>query len=174
MRIGPGLPAARVASEHARASLLDAPPPGYQVLRAASAPLPGASPDAVGEALTTWRLHRLAGLRVDADGPARPGSTVVSELVVGPLALAAPCRVLDVVRTDDVVALIYATLPGHPEHGVERFAVERGLGGLVLTVTAVSRPGRWFVRAGGRAARAVQARVTERYLAAALHVARGG
>lgn len=173
MRIGPGPPAARAASEHPAAALLDAPPPGFEALRA-SQPLPGGSPDVVGDALTTWRLHRLAGLRVDADGPAHPGSTVVSELVVGPLALAAPCRVLDVVRTDDVVALVYATLPGHPEHGVERFAVERGPGGLVFTVTAVSRPGRWFVRAGGRATRAVQARVTERYLAAALHVAHGG
>ncbi|WP_019135300.1 DUF1990 family protein [Cellulomonas massiliensis] len=173
MRIGPGLAAASAAGEHPSAALLAAPPPGFRVLSAAT-PLPGGSPRAVGEALTTWRLHRLAGLRVDADGPARAGSTVVSELAVGPLVLAAPCRVLEVVRSDDVVALVYASLPGHPEHGVERFAVERGPDGLVFRVTAVSRPGRWFVRAGGPVARAVQARVTERYLAAALHVAHAG
>jgi len=173
VRIGPRLDAALAAREHPPASLLDDPRPPFRVLRVVQ-PIPGSSPAVVGEALTTWRRHRLAGLRVEADGPARPGSTVVSGLVVGSVTVAAPCRVLDVVRSDDVVSLVYATLPGHPEDGVERFSVERGPTGLVFTVTAVSRPGRWFVRAGGPVARAVQSRVTERYVAAALRLAGDG
>ncbi|MDI5942405.1 DUF1990 family protein, partial [Micromonospora sp. DH15] len=49
-------------------------------------PLPVGSFDAAGAAVLGWRLHRAAGVRIDATAPrAAPGVTVVSRLGGGPL-----------------------------------------------------------------------------------------
>jgi uncharacterized protein (UPF0548 family) len=125
-------------------------PPGYQHLRhracLGAAPLP-----AVGNAILGWRMHRAAGARVTASAPrAAPGVDLTVGLGLGPLRINAPCRVVWTVTEPDRVGFAYGTLPGHPERGEESFVAERGPDGRVwFTVTAFSRPARWFTRAGG-------------------------
>ncbi|GAA2167730.1 DUF1990 family protein [Humibacillus xanthopallidus] len=61
----------------------------------------------------------------------------------------------------------YATLQGHPESGEERFVLDHDIDGDIrFTVTAVSRPASQLARLGGPISRAVQGRMTQRYLAA--------
>lgn len=94
----------------------------------------------------TWRLHRTAGVRVEADGPAAPGARVVSLLGAGPLVLRGPCRVL---WADDE-GFGYGSLPGHPVAGEEAFRVTRDDAGDVwLEVEAYSRPASTLTRVAG-------------------------
>ncbi|QGQ19995.1 DUF1990 family protein [Cellulomonas sp. JZ18] len=94
----------------------------------------------------TWRLHRAAGVRVEADGPAAAGAHVVSLLGAGPLVLRAPCRVL---WADDE-GFAYGSLPGHPVAGEEAFRVTRDDAGDVwLEVEAYSRPAVPLTRVAG-------------------------
>ncbi len=61
----------------------------------------------------------------------------------------------------------YGTLPGHPESGEEAFIVEQhDDDSVTFTITAFSRPATWLARLGGPLGRAVQDRVTARYLRA--------
>lgn len=148
------------------ASWLEQPPAGYGRFRV-STDVHGVSLADAGAALLGWSLHRAVGLRVVAGGPARAGETVVVGVPLGPLAWAAPCRVLEVVHEPDAVGFTYATLPGHPEHGVERFTFAAAPGGLTFVVEAVSRPSLAVARAVPVVADAAQRFVTRRYLAAA-------
>jgi uncharacterized protein (UPF0548 family) len=122
----------------------------------------------LGDRLRDWTLHRRAGLRVRADGPVRPGGTVALAVPLGPrgtLWATAPCRVTAVYDEPDRAGFRYATLPGHPERGVEEFVFERGPDGVRFTVEAVSVPALWQRRVPPYDA--VQRAVTRRYLAAA-------
>lgn len=103
------------------------------------------------EAVLTWRMHRAAGIRVEASADrAAPGVTVRAGVGVGPLRLAAPCEVVWVAEEPDRAGFGYGTLPGHPESGEESFVVTRdGKGRVWFTITAFSRPDRWFTRAAG-------------------------
>ena len=106
---------------------------------------------AAGDAILGWRMHRAAGTRIEASAPrATPGVEVTVGLGVGRLRITAPCRVVWIVEEDDRVGFAYGTLPGHPEHGEESFVAGRAADGRVwFTVTAFSRPARWFTRAAG-------------------------
>ncbi|RVW03367.1 DUF1990 domain-containing protein [Rhodococcus spongiicola] len=119
---------------------------------------------AASDALLGWDIHRRAGMRVDADAPtAESGSDVILRW----FGFTIPCRVVYVVDEPDRRGFAYGTLSGHPESGEERFCVERGADGAVqATITAFSRPGRWFTRLGDPIARAVQRLMTRRYLGA--------
>ncbi|GII87228.1 DUF1990 domain-containing protein [Sphaerisporangium siamense] len=125
-------------------------PPGYHHLRrryvVGEAPALGRAADA----LLTWRVHAALGLRPRATAPrATPGAVVVNRLGIGPLALTAPCRIIWTVEEEDRAGFAYGTLPGHPESGEESFLLEVAPGGkLTLTVTAFTRPGRWYSRLG--------------------------
>lgn len=102
---------------------------------------------ALGDDLLTWRVPRAAGVRVDADGPARAGTRVVSRPGLGPVRLAAPCVVVAVDRAECHTAFAYGTLPGHPFRGEELFAVERDAEGtLWFVVEAFSAPVAWWAR----------------------------
>ncbi|MFI9489662.1 DUF1990 family protein [Promicromonospora sp. NPDC052451] len=163
---------ARAVTERpkAEAGWLDAPPPRARVLRERVVVRPGTELAAVADALFTWRVHRGAGLAIAPTGPAEPGATVVQGVQVGPLWFAAPCRVLDVVRGPDEAGFTYATLPRHPETGVERFRVRRDGDGVVFEIHAVARHDFWGSRILPWAARGVQDRVTRGYLRAARDV----
>lgn len=103
---------------------------------------------ALGDDLMAWRIPSAAGVRVDADGPVRPGVRVVSRPGLGPLRLAAPCVVVAVDEAACHTAFAYGTLPGHPFRGEELFAVERDTDGSVwFVVEAFSRPAVWWARA---------------------------
>jgi uncharacterized protein (UPF0548 family) len=146
---------------------LDAPPARSRVLRERVALGPRASLTAVADALLGWGVHRGGGLVILSSGPAEVGTTVVQGVRVGPLWFAAPCRVVDVVREPDEAGFTYATLPGHPETGVESFRVRRDGEGLVFEIHAVARHDFWGSRILPRIAHRVQDRVTRGYLAAA-------
>lgn len=118
------------------------------------------------EALMTWEMHRKAGLSVEAaTRPVELGGDVRLTWSVGPARVAIPCRVVRVVDEANIRGFAYGTLPGHPEQGEESFMVRLDHAGAVtLEIVAFSRPGRWWSRLGAPVARAVQRRVTDRYL----------
>jgi uncharacterized protein (UPF0548 family) len=107
-----------------------------------------------------WDMHRAAGLRVEATGPAVEGATSVSRLGVGPFALTAPCRVVWSVDEEGPTRRAgfgYGTLPRHPELGEEGFLVTMAPSGEVtFELAAFSRAGRWYVTLAGPLARAGQ------------------
>jgi uncharacterized protein (UPF0548 family) len=122
-------------------------------------------------ALMSWRVHRAAGLKVLADGDARPGLRVVSRLALG---LTAPCQVVYVIDEPGRRGFAYGTLRGHPECGEESFVVTIGKDGEVLfTVRAFARPGTLLARATGPAGRVAQRLVTERYVRGMRRLAAG-
>ncbi|MET8115670.1 DUF1990 family protein [Streptomyces prasinus] len=107
------------------------------------------------EALLTWELHRAMGVGFDASADrAAPGVDVTLTLAG---VVRAPCRVVWTVEEHRRAGWAYGTLPGHPECGEESFVVDRtGDGTVWLTVSAFSRPARWYARAAGPAARGLQ------------------
>ncbi|WP_068160583.1 DUF1990 family protein [Rhodococcus phenolicus] len=118
------------------------------------------------ESIAGWQLHRRAGVAVTADSPvATRGAHVSLRLRWGPFVITAPCRVVYVVDEPRRRGFAYGTLHGHPERGEEYFGVEWcGDDTVVLTIRAFSRPATWWSRAGAPVARAVQRRITDRYL----------
>jgi uncharacterized protein (UPF0548 family) len=86
--------------------------------------------------------------------------------------VAAPVAVLDALEEARGATLRYAALPGHPEEGEECFRVDWDAEDRVwLTMTAVSRPARWYSRLGAPLARAVQRRITRAYIQSARQIA---
>ncbi|RZK85631.1 MAG: DUF1990 domain-containing protein [Rhodococcus sp. (in: high G+C Gram-positive bacteria)] len=130
--------------------------------------------DAAATHLCAWGMHRDAGLDVRADAPtASPGTSVELRWGIGPLRLTFSCRVVYVLDKPRRKGFAYGTLPGHPERGEESFVVEQRPDGTVLaTISAFSKPGRWFTRLGGPAGRVVQRVMTRKYLEALAEAAR--
>ncbi|MFD1662505.1 DUF1990 family protein [Streptomyces caeni] len=107
------------------------------------------------EALLTWELHRAMGVGVlTGQDRAAPGVDVT--ITLGGV-IKAPCRVVWTVDEPRRAGWAYGTLPGHPESGEEAFVVHRtGDGTVWLTITAFSRPAKWYTKAGGPATRGLQ------------------
>lgn len=124
--------------------------------------------DAAAERLMTWQVHRDAGLGVTSDDArALPGTRVRLRIRLGPLVVHAPCEVIGVVAEHDEQGFTYATLPGHPEDGVEHFRITMDVdGGVHGSVYAESTAASPLARAGGPLTRAVQSWQTDRYLRA--------
>lgn len=144
-------------------------PPGYRrVHRSVPVGVGAAGLRAAGARLLSWEVHRRAGLDVEATtGTAALGSTVVLRTRVGPLLVAAPCRVVTVVDEPARRGFAYRTLPGHPEVGEELFLLTLDGDGVVrLRIEAFSRPAAWWVALGGPLARRLQDRLTDRYVRA--------
>ncbi|MEV7419630.1 DUF1990 domain-containing protein [Streptomyces sp. NPDC089919] len=104
-----------------------------------------------GTAVTTFAMHRAAGLRVRAAGPrAEPGIRLGNALGVGRFEISVPCEVVWTAYESDLTGFAYGTRPGHPEQGEESFLVELDAQGAVwFTVTAFSRPATWYTRLAG-------------------------
>jgi uncharacterized protein (UPF0548 family) len=115
------------------------------------------------EALLTWRMHLVAGLRVTSSEPSA-GEGVVVRCGLGPLKI--PCRVVWVIDEPHRCGFAYGTLPGHPESGEEAFVVVRDTGTVRLEISAYSRPGRLSTRLAGPLGRGFQQLMTGRYAAA--------
>jgi uncharacterized protein (UPF0548 family) len=143
-------------------------PDRYRHLRR-SVPL-GSGPRVFADAVTalmSWQLHLRAGMDVAACGPPAAGTDVLLHARIGPLRLAAPCRVIYVIDEPGRRGFAYGTLAGHQESGEESFIISRDRDGAVrLAVTAFSRPATWLARAAGPLGRAAQDQVTRRYLRA--------
>lgn len=107
------------------------------------------------EALLSWEMHRAVGVGLETGAErAAPGVDVTVTLAG---MIKAPCRVVWTVEEPRRAGWAYGTLPGHPECGEEAFVVDRtGDGTVWLTVTAFSRPVKWYAKAGGAAARGLQ------------------
>ncbi|GGM27254.1 DUF1990 family protein [Micromonospora yangpuensis] len=142
---------------HVGATRTGALPAGWRHVRH-RVRLPAGSFATAGAAVLSWRLHRAAGIRIDADGPrAAPGVRVTSGLGVGPLRLRAPCEVVWSAADAHRAGFGYGTLPGHPATGEEAFVVSRDDTGRVwFEVIAFSRPQSRLMRAAGPAGRAFQ------------------
>ena len=121
-------------------------PPGYQHLRVRARIGTGCFERAAA-AILGFEMHRRIPARVRASGRrAAPGVRVT--VTIGPLR--APCEVVWAEDGPDRAGFGYGTLPGHPEVGEESFLVERDADGTVwFTVTAFSRPARWYTRPAG-------------------------
>lgn len=115
-------------------------------------------------ALMSWEMHRAAGLRVTAEGDARPGELVISRLAPW---LTAPCRVVYVVDESGRRGFAYGTLPGHPESGEEAFIVGIDEADDVwFTLRAFTRPGTLLARVCGPLGRVAQRLMAGRYIRA--------
>ncbi|WP_137875843.1 DUF1990 domain-containing protein [Rhodococcus sp. Q] len=126
----------------------------------------GALFERAADELRSWTLHERAGVRVSG-GRVAVGDRVRLRIRVGPLPVVAHCEIVYVVDEPRRRGFAYGTLTGHPERGEELFCVEwRADDSVVLTITAFSRPALWWSRLGAVPARAVQCRITDRYLAA--------
>jgi uncharacterized protein (UPF0548 family) len=147
------------------ATLSDAMPAGYHHDRGQIA-LPGGDRAfrRAAEGLRGWQAHRAVGATVTPAEPPRDGATVIVALAVGPIVVAAPCRVVSVIEEEDRHGFAYGTLPGHPEEGEEAFIVERRGRAVTFEVTTFSRPAELLPRLGGPVTRAVQRRTTIGYL----------
>jgi uncharacterized protein (UPF0548 family) len=120
------------------------------------------------EGLRRWAAHTGAGAQVfPVDARLAQGETLLVVLRAGPMHVVAPCRVIYVIDEPRRFGFGYGTLPGHPEQGEEAFLVEADAGGdATFKVTALSRPAETLAKLGAPAARLIQRRVTNRYLAA--------
>ncbi|WP_432137905.1 MULTISPECIES: DUF1990 family protein [unclassified Streptomyces] len=107
------------------------------------------------DAVQTWEMHRALGVGVEATAD-RAAEGVEVTVVLGGV-IKAPCRVVWTVAEHRRAGWAYGTLPGHPECGEEAFVVQRtGDGTVWLTVSAFSRPAKWYAKAGGPATRGLQ------------------
>ncbi|MFG2756009.1 DUF1990 family protein [Streptomyces wuyuanensis] len=134
------------------ATRLDPLPEGYHHLHVRVPVGRGrAALETAGAAVTGWTMHRASGARVAAStARAEPGASVEVSIGAGPLRFRAPCRVVWTAREPDRIGFAYGTLSGHPERGEESFLAELAADGTVwFTVTAFSRPARWYTRLAG-------------------------
>jgi uncharacterized protein (UPF0548 family) len=142
------------------------PPAGYR-LDVWSRSLVGGDDvfDRAVDALRNWRVHRGAGLIVEAVGPPTVGLVVAmaAPLPVGYVEVV--CRVVGVVDQPDRCGLTYRTLSAHPEQGEESFTVVRVAGGdISFEIVAASRPRHLLARTFPPVARRLQNDATSRYL----------
>jgi uncharacterized protein (UPF0548 family) len=119
---------------------------------------------AVADAVLGWQVLSRAGLRLQTSSErVELGSTVLQRL--GPMR--APCRIVEVFDEPRRAGFTYASLPGHPECGIEQFLVEhRPDDSVQVSVRSVSRGVSWYARLGGPASRLVQWLMVGRYLKA--------
>ena len=118
------------------------------------------------DAVMHWGMQRGSGLRVQASSEIVEVAAVVLVTMMG--FLRAPCRVVYVIDEPDIRGFAYGTLPGHPESGEERFAVryDPNTSAVYAEVTAFSRPGTWWSKAGGPFVVMAQRVIAKRYLRA--------
>ena len=142
-------------------------PAGYQHLAASAQIGTGRERfEQAADAVMHWGMQRGSGLRVQASSETVEVSTVVRVTMLG--FLRAPCRVVYVIDEPDIRGFAYGTLPGHPESGEERFAVryDPKISAVFAEVTAFSRPGAWWSKAGGPFVVMAQRIIAKRYLRA--------
>lgn len=143
----------------------DGAPSGFASVRRSRLLPPGLDLDTAAGRLLHWRLQRGVGRGADPSSERIEEGTVVDLRVgVGPLALTAPCRVVEVVDEPGRRGFVYVTLPGHPEIGVESFLLTTEGDRVRLSIAAFSRPGILLTRIAGPLGRLGQAVVTTAYL----------
>ena len=146
-----------------------APPPGYRLADERGIIGDGQRDlKRAGELLRSWQVHRQAGLDVVGAFRAEVDAQVSSVVRLGPLLVAAPCRVTAVHDGPDLRGFSYATLPGHPEQGEEAFVARLGGDGRVrLQVRAIWRPAGLLTRLALPLTVVLQRRATVAYVESA-------
>jgi uncharacterized protein (UPF0548 family) len=142
-------------------------PPGYHHLSVSAEIGTGDQRfEQAADAVMHWGMQRGAGLGVRASSEVVGVSAIVVVKMLG--LLRAPCRVVYVIDEPDVRGFAYGTLPGHPESGEERFAVRRdpNTSAVFAEVSAFSRPGTWWSKAGRPFVTVAQRIIAKRYLRA--------
>jgi uncharacterized protein (UPF0548 family) len=123
------------------------------------------------DGLRGWKMQRIAGLRVPESAP--PPAVGV-RVTMSAAFLRIPCQVVWVIDEDRRYGFGYGTLPGHPEVGEEAFLVHLDAADQVsLSITAFSRPARWYTRLAGPLGWLAQDLATRRYVAAMRRIAAG-
>jgi len=160
-----GLRAAPYNYEHVGHTAHDEPVAGYGWMER-SVKLHRTDFEDAASDLLRWQVQERSGLRVQAsESPLGVDTVVLMRLGIGPLSLRIPCRVVYVIDQPRLRGFAYGTLPGHPEAGEERFALERRDDETIsLTITAFSRPVSRLYRLGGPVTRRVKEVMTVRYL----------
>lgn len=119
------------------------------------------------DGLRIWKAHRGAGVDVlPADAVLEPGATVALRTRQLGLWVVAACRVESVVDEHDRFAFTYATLPDHPEQGVESFEIlhDADTDDVRFRIHAVSRGSTAILRLGTPVVHALQRRALADYL----------
>ncbi|MEV6282673.1 DUF1990 domain-containing protein [Kribbella sp. NPDC051770] len=120
-----------------------------------------------GDVVTTWQMHRAAGIRIWAtDTPATIGTNCLGRL--GPIPI--PCRVVWTVADETQTGFAYGTLPGHPESGEESFLVTQEPDGVWFTLRSYSHPATWYTKLAGPLSRTTQQIFARRYTKAVQHL----
>lgn len=124
---------------------------------------------AVAAGMRAWGIHRKAGLRVRADSDApQTGSDFSAGVPLLGWTVWVPCRVVWMRHDPTRYGYGFGTLRGHPESGEEAFEVSIDSAGRVwFDLRAFSRPATRVTRLAGPVAVLLQARITDRYVAAA-------
>ena len=129
----------------------------------------GRGPDAFAAgaaALDGWRMHEGTGITV-ARVPLAVGATVTLCTRTLGLWLLFACRVTEIHDADGRYGFTYATLPGHPEQGVESFVLHHlDNDDVVLRIHAISRPATRLSKLAGPIGRVLQRRYASAYIAA--------
>lgn len=120
------------------------------------------------QVLLSWDMHRRAGLGVrTSSARVTQGAVAVLSLGFGNMGVQAPVRVVYMVDEPRRKGFAYGTLAGHPESGEEAFVLElQDDDAVTFTITGFSRPAMLLSRVGGPISRAIQSRITNRYLRA--------
>ena len=126
------------------------------------------------ECLRNWGAQRGAGFGVYPERPVAQGMAVLVYGRLGRLYTSVCCRVIYVVHDEDRYGFAYGTLPHHVERGEESFMISKDKeGNVTFTVESCSRPAKAISWLGYPVSRAIQARITRRYLES-LRTAVGG
>jgi uncharacterized protein (UPF0548 family) len=144
-------------------------PPGFHVDRAVtSLDAADGTFERARVALEGWEAHAGAGVSImPRDAPLEPGVTVAFVSRQLGLWILAACRITERIDTATEFGFTYATLPGHPERGQERFVVTREASGVVtFTIDVTWRSDALLARLGSPISARLQRRATEGYLEA--------
>lgn len=114
--------------------------------------------------LKAWQMHRGAGVRVEPVALAVGNDVVLWTRVLG-LSLVFACRITEVFDDETTFGFTYATLPGHPEQGVESFRVELDDQDVRLHITGESRPALLLNKLSGPVGPIMQKRFIRKYAA---------
>lgn len=116
-------------------------------------------------AVTTWAAQHGSAMSVTPPDPPAVGATVVVATRQAGLWVLAPCRVVEVFDSERRAGFTYATLPGHPERGVESFTVTRADDEVVrFEIDVVFEPATLLAKLSGPIGHWLQRRGTQRYL----------
>ena len=115
-------------------------------------------------ALAHWQVQRRAGLIIYPGSPVQADATFALAFRLAAVYVVATGRIVYVTTEPDRSGFGYGTLPSHPEQGEEAFHVVRQGSRLQLEIVSFSRPQHRLARLGAPVTRAMQLRVTRRYL----------